>query len=122
RFVDRWHDRLINIHPSLLPAFTGLHTHERALETGVKLHGCTVHFVRAAMDDGPIIAQAGVRVLPGDTADSLGNRVLAAEHRLYPRALALVASDAVRVVDERVVFPSDNGNGEVPQILMSIHH
>ncbi|MEP2119546.1 phosphoribosylglycinamide formyltransferase, partial [Bauldia litoralis] len=96
-FVDHWHDRLINIHPSLLPAFTGLNTHARALDAGVKLHGCTVHYVRAAMDNGPIIAQAAVPVLPGDTADTLGERVLAAEHQLYPRALALVAREEVRV-------------------------
>lgn len=104
-FVDRWRDRLINIHPSLLPAFTGLNTHARALDAGVKLHGCTVHFVRAAMDNGPIIAQAAVPVLPGDTPDTLGERVLAAEHELYPKALAVVAREEVRVVDELVVFP-----------------
>lgn len=119
-FVDRWHDRLINIHPSLLPAFTGLHTHERALEAGVKLHGCTVHFVRAAMDDGPIIAQAAVRILPGDNAETLSKRVLTAEHQLYPMALALVARDAVRVVDERVWFPTNADNGEAPPILLSL--
>lgn len=104
-FVGHWRDRLINIHPSLLPAFTGLNTHARALNAGVKLHGCTVHFVRAAMDDGPIIAQAAVRVLAGDTADTLAERVLAAEHRLYPFALSLVASERVRIVEERVVTP-----------------
>jgi len=102
-FVDHWHDRLINIHPSLLPAFTGLNTHARALDAGVKLHGCTVHYVRAAMDDGPIIAQAAVRVLAGDTPETLAARVLAAEHRLYPFALALVAGGRVRVAGERVV-------------------
>ncbi len=117
-FVDRWHDRLINIHPSLLPAFTGLNTHARALDAGVKLHGCTVHYVRAAMDNGPIIAQAAVPVLPGDTADTLGERVLAAEHQLYPRALALVAREEVRVVDELVKF-SDTPS-EPPGMLMSL--
>lgn len=117
-FVDRWHDRLINIHPSLLPAFTGLNTHARALDAGVKLHGCTVHYVRAAMDNGPIIAQAAVPVLPGDTADTLGERVLAAEHQLYPRALALVAREEVRVVDELVKF-SDTPS-EPPGLLMSL--
>jgi phosphoribosylglycinamide formyltransferase-1 len=101
-FVDRWHDRLINIHPSLLPAFTGLNTHVRALDAGVKLHGCTVHYVRAMMDNGPIIGQAAVPVLPGDTPETLGDRVLAAEHELYPKALALVARDEARVVDELV--------------------
>jgi len=117
-FVDRWRDRLINIHPSLLPAFTGLNTHARALEAGVKVHGCTVHFVRAAMDDGPIIAQAAVPVLPGDTPEALAERVLAAEHKLYPQALALVAREAVRVVDERVVCPDASGSGE--EMILSL--
>ncbi len=103
-FVEQWRDRLINIHPSLLPSFKGLHTHERALETGVRLHGCTVHFVRAEMDDGPIIAQAAVPVLPGDDPDILAARVLTMEHRLYPLALSLVAAGKVRVEDERAVF------------------
>lgn len=103
-FVDRWRDRLINIHPSILPAFQGLNTHVRAIEAGVKLHGCTVHFVRAAMDAGPIIAQAAVPVLADDTPEALAARVLAAEHRLYPRVLALVAGERTRVVDERVVI------------------
>ena len=103
-FVEGWRDRLINIHPSILPAFRGLNTHERALEAGVKLHGCTVHFVRPAMDDGPIIAQAAVPVLATDTPDDLAARVLGAEHRIYPDALALVASERTRVVDERVVI------------------
>ncbi|MEN0651853.1 MULTISPECIES: phosphoribosylglycinamide formyltransferase [Hyphobacterium] len=96
-FVNHWRDRLINIHPSLLPAFPGLHTHERAIEAGVKLHGCTVHFVRAEMDNGPIIGQAAVPVLPGDTPDTLGARVLAAEHQLYPACVKLVASGKARV-------------------------
>jgi phosphoribosylglycinamide formyltransferase 1 len=104
-FVSRWHDRLINIHPSLLPAFPGLDTHARAIEAGVKLHGCTVHFVRAEVDSGPIIAQAAVPVLPSDTPDSLAGRVLVAEHRLYPLALSLVASDRARIVGVRVVTP-----------------
>ena len=103
-FVEQWRDRLINIHPSLLPSFKGLHTHERALETGVRLHGCTVHFVRAEMDDGPIIAQAAVPVLPGDDPDILAARVLTMEHRLYPLALGLVAAGKVRVEGETTVF------------------
>lgn len=101
-FVTRWQDRMINIHPSILPAFKGLHTHERALETGVRLHGCTVHFVRAEMDDGPIIAQAAVPVIDGDDPDTLAARVLQAEHRLYPLALALVAGGHARVEDGHV--------------------
>lgn len=106
-FVDRWRDRLINIHPSLLPAFPGLHTHERALEAGVRIAGCTVHFVRAEMDHGPIIAQASVPVLSRDTPQTLGARVLAAEHRLYPLALALVASGRARVLAERVLIDDE---------------
>jgi formyltetrahydrofolate-dependent phosphoribosylglycinamide formyltransferase len=87
--VGRWAGRMLNIHPSLLPAFPGLHTHERALAAGVKLHGCTVHLVTEAMDDGPILAQAAVPVLPGDTEDILAARVLAQEHVIYPLALRL---------------------------------
>jgi formyltetrahydrofolate-dependent phosphoribosylglycinamide formyltransferase len=103
-FVARWHDRIINIHPSLLPAFPGLDTHARAIAAGVTQHGCTVHFVRAGVDDGPIIAQAVVPVLASDTPEELAARVLAEEHRLYPEALALVASGRARVVDGRVVI------------------
>jgi phosphoribosylglycinamide formyltransferase 1 len=102
-FVRRWWNRHLNIHPSLLPAFKGLHTHERVLEEGVKITGCTVHFVRPEMDTGPIVAQAAVPVLPGDTPDNLAARVLEAEHRLYPLALGLVASGQVRVEGEHVV-------------------
>jgi phosphoribosylglycinamide formyltransferase 1 len=90
-FVRSWQGRMINIHPSLLPAYKGLHTHERALADGVARHGCTVHHVVPVLDSGPIIAQASVPVLPGDTPDSLGARVLSEEHRLYPEALAKVA-------------------------------
>ncbi|HEY0524658.1 MAG TPA: phosphoribosylglycinamide formyltransferase [Stellaceae bacterium] len=107
-FVERWHDRMLNIHPSLLPAFKGLHTHERALAAGVRFSGCTVHFVRAEMDDGPIIVQAAVPVLPDDDADALAARVLDAEHRAYPLALRLVAEGRARVVAERVIV---NGAG-----------
>lgn len=99
-FINAWRNRMINIHPALLPALKGLHTHERALRRGLKLHGCTVHFVRPEMDTGPIIAQAAVPVLPGDTPDSLADRVLAAEHRLYPHALRLIAAGKVRVDGE----------------------
>lgn len=95
-FVDAWHDRMINIHPSLLPAFPGLDTHRRALEASVAEHGCTVHFVSSEVDSGPIIAQAKVPVLPGDTPESLAARVLIEEHRLYPEALRLVASGKVK--------------------------
>jgi formyltetrahydrofolate-dependent phosphoribosylglycinamide formyltransferase len=93
-FVAHWHDRLINIHPSLLPAFKGLDTHARALAAGAAEHGCTVHYVRADVDDGPVIAQAKVPVFADDTAEILAARVLAEEHKLYPAALALVAAGA----------------------------
>ena len=102
-FVRHWWNRHLNIHPSLLPAFKGLRTHARVLEEGAQLTGCTVHFVRPELDSGPIVAQAEVPVLDGDTPESLAARVLAAEHRLYPHALRLVASDAVRVEDEAVI-------------------
>jgi len=96
-FVVRWRDRLVNVHPSLLPAFPGLDTHARALAAGVKLHGCTVHLVRPGVDDGPILAQAAVPVLEGDTESSLAARVLAQEHRIYPAALGWLAAGLVRV-------------------------
>lgn len=115
-FVERWRDRLINIHPSLLPSFKGLHTHERALAEGVRIAGCTVHLVRAEMDTGPIIAQAAVPVLDGDTPDTLAARVLAAEHKLYPHALALLARGAVRLTDGRATIV---GASEPPQPLFS---
>ena len=101
-FVDHWRDRLINIHPSLLPAFPGLDTHARALAEGVRFAGCTVHFVRAETDHGPIIVQAAVPVLPGDSEASLAARVLAAEHRAYPLALRLIGEGRVKIAAERV--------------------
>lgn len=107
-FVEHWRDRMINIHPSLLPNFKGLHTHERALDAGVKIAGCTVHFVRPKMDEGPIIGQAAVPVLSGDDPDTLAARVLAAEHRLYPASLKLVASGQVRVEGEKTVIFQDS--------------
>ncbi len=91
-FVDAWAGKMLNIHPSLLPAFPGLDTHQRALDAGVKFGGCTVHFVTSEMDVGPIVAQAAVPILPGDDAPTLSARVLVAEHKLYPAALAAVAS------------------------------
>ncbi len=99
-FVDRWRDRLINIHPSLLPSFRGLDTHARAIAAGVRLHGCTVHLVRNGVDEGPILAQAAVPVLAGDTEATLAARVLAQEHRIYPAALAWLAAGRVRVEGE----------------------
>jgi len=90
-FTDKWRGRMINIHPSLLPLHKGLHTHAQALADGAKEHGCTVHFVTPGMDEGPTILQARVPVLPGDTPETLAERVLVEEHRIYPEALALVA-------------------------------
>ena len=104
-FVNHFRGRLINIHPSLLPAFTGLHTHERALEAGVKLHGCTVHFVTAELDHGPIIIQAAVPLLPNDDATSLAARVLQQEHVIYPQALRWLIEGKVSLgADKRVKF------------------
>jgi phosphoribosylglycinamide formyltransferase 1 len=102
-FVERWRDRMINVHPSLLPAFPGLDTHARALAAGVRFHGCTVHFVRFETDTGPIIIQAAVPVQAADTVDSLAARVLAEEHRIYPQALAWVAAGRVRVEGDRAI-------------------
>jgi len=102
-FVNNWKGRMLNIHPALLPSYRGLHTHQRALDDGVKLHGCTVHFVVPAMDEGPIIAQAAVPVLDDDTAETLAARVLAQEHIIYPQALALIASDRYHIVGNRVL-------------------
>lgn len=102
-FVAGWRDRMINIHPSLLPAFKGLNTHQQALDAGVAISGCTVHFVRTEMDTGPIIAQAAVPVLTGDDADRLAARILEMEHVIYPVAVRLIAEGRVRVVDEIAV-------------------
>lgn len=96
-FIGRYRGRIVNIHPSLLPLFPGLDTHARAIAAGMRIHGCSVHFVTEAMDEGPVIAQAAVPVIPGDTPDTLAARVLVAEHRLYPPALAMVAAGAVRM-------------------------
>lgn len=103
-FVETWRDRQLNIHPSLLPAFKGLNVYQRALDTGCKISGCTVHFVRAAMDEGPIVAQAAVPVLEDDTPDTLAARILVEEHKIYPLALRLVAEGRVTIVDERCVI------------------
>jgi formyltetrahydrofolate-dependent phosphoribosylglycinamide formyltransferase len=103
-FVEKWHGRMINIHPSLLPSFKGLDTHKRALDAGMRVHGCTVHFVTPEMDGGPIIAQAAVPVLIGDSEEDLTARVLKAEHQLYPQALKLVAQGKARMQGGRTVF------------------
>ena len=106
-FVERFAGRLVNIHPSLLPAFPGLHTHEAALQAGVRLHGCTVHFVTPTLDCGPIIVQAAVPVLPGDNADVLAARVLAQEHVIYPQAAIGLLAGHCRLENGRVVWDAD---------------
>jgi phosphoribosylglycinamide formyltransferase 1 len=109
--VRRWQGRMLNIHPSLLPSFPGLETHAKALAAGVKLHGCTVHLVSERLDDGPILAQAAVPVLPGDTPETLAARVLAQEHRIYRLALALIAGGSAKAPAPGAAFlnplPSD---------------
>ncbi len=103
-FVARWQGRMINIHPSLLPSFKGLDTHARALAAGVKIAGCTVHYVIPELDAGPIIAQGAVPVLADDTPDSLAARIIRVEHRIYPKALGLVAGGHAPLVDGRVAL------------------
>jgi phosphoribosylglycinamide formyltransferase-1 len=114
-FVTAWRDRILNIHPSLLPAFPGLRTHERALAAGVRVHGASVHFVRPEVDAGPIVAQGVVPILPEDTPDDLAARVLAVEHRLYPMALRLLAGGRVNVMGERVFI---NGERLAPEATL----
>lgn len=109
--VNEWRDRMINIHPALLPSFKGLNTHERALDEGVKLHGATVHFVSAEMDDGPIIMQGAVPVLEGDTPETLGARVLGVEHQIYPKALELVANGKAKVKGQKVSTTDSDASG-----------
>ncbi|WCL52807.1 phosphoribosylglycinamide formyltransferase [Gimibacter soli] len=104
KFIERWHDRMINIHPSLLPAYRGLDTHARAIADGVRFAGCTLHYVRPDLDNGPIIAQAVVPVLPGDTVETLAARIQVQEHRLYPAIVRLIAEGKVMVEDGRVVY------------------
>jgi len=115
-FVARWHDRMLNIHPALLPAFKGLDTHARALAAGVKIHGASVHFVVPEMDSGPIIAQGALAVRADDTAEALEARVLAIEHRLYPMALRLVAEGRVRVEEGRCLI---DGARRADEVLLS---
>lgn len=104
RLLRPWHNRVVNIHPSLLPSFKGVHVHEQVIESGARLSGCTVHFVRPAMDNGPIIIQAAVPVLHGDTPETLATRVLAQEHRIYPMAVRYIAEGRLRIVAERVII------------------
>jgi phosphoribosylglycinamide formyltransferase-1 len=119
-FVARWADRLVNIHPSLLPAFKGLDTHVRALAAGVRLHGCTVHLVRAGVDDGPILAQAAVPVREDDTEATLAARVLEQEHLLYPAALGWLAAGMVRVEGAIARVAADAAEGTLASPLPAI--
>jgi phosphoribosylglycinamide formyltransferase-1 len=108
-FIGRYPRRILNIHPSLLPAFPGLHTHRRALDAGVKLHGCTVHVVTAALDNGPIVTQAAVPVMPEDSEESLAARVLAAEHRIYPQAVRWFVEDRIEFLPGDIVQVRGSG-------------
>ena len=103
-FVNRYAGCLLNIHPSLLPAFPGLHTHQQALDAGVRIHGCTVHFVTPALDHGPIVIQAAVPVIDGDDADHLAARVLAQEHRVYPQAVRWFAEGRLHLIEGHVIL------------------
>ena len=118
-FVTAWAGRMLNIHPSLLPAFPGFDTHARAISAGVRLHGCTVHFVTPGVDEGPIIAQAAVPVLADDDEAALAARVLAQEHRLYPAALAWVASGKARLEGGRAVVLAPMAGGVLANPLVS---
>ena len=110
-FVRRYEGRLLNIHPSLLPAFPGLHTHRRALEEGVRIHGCTVHFVTPALDHGPVVIQAAVPVLDGDDEASLAARVLVQEHRIFPRAVRWFVEDRLSLLSGRVFVAGGQQGG-----------
>ena len=113
RFVRHYAGRLMNIHPSLLPAFPGLHTHRRALEEGVRIHGCTVHFVTPALDHGPVIIQAAVPVLDSDDEATLAARVLRQEHRIYPQAVRWFVEGRLRLDDGRVRLAGELADGGV---------
>ncbi|CUX51260.1 MULTISPECIES: phosphoribosylglycinamide formyltransferase [Agrobacterium] len=111
-FIAPYEGRIINIHPSLLPLFPGLHTHQRAIDSGMKISGCTVHFVTEGMDEGPTIAQGAVPVLSDDTADTLASRILTVEHQLYPLALKLLAEDKVLMEGGKTIFAADEIKSE----------
>lgn len=120
RFIQRYEGRIINIHPSLLPLFPGLHTHQRTIDAGMRIAGCTVHFVTEGMDEGPVIGQAAVPVLTGDTAETLANRVLTIEHQLYPQALRLLAEGKVRMEDGKAVALGTTAVANGRQIISPI--
>lgn len=110
RFVQHYHGRLMNIHPSLLPAFPGLGTHARALQEGIKIHGCTVHFVTLQLDHGPIVIQAAIPVLPDDTEETLAARVLQQEHRIYPQAIRWFMEDRIKLSENHVEVTDSDVN------------
>jgi formyltetrahydrofolate-dependent phosphoribosylglycinamide formyltransferase len=118
-FTKRWAGKLINVHPSLLPSFKGLHTHERAIEAGVALHGCTVHFVNEGVDTGAIIGQAAVPVHFGDTPDTLGARVLEAEHALFPLCLGYVAMGHVKMHNGRTRWKTRPATGSGNELILN---
>lgn len=120
-FVARWEGRMLNIHPSLLPAFPGLDTHARALAAGVKLHGCTVHLVSAGVDEGPILAQSAVPVLPGDDEAALAARVLAEEHRTFPAVIAAVAGGRLRLASGRATLDAPPAEGALANPRLPAH-
>lgn len=118
-FVDHYAGRLLNIHPSLLPSYPGLHTHERALADGVRIHGCTVHFVTSDLDLGPIVIQGAVPVLPGDDGDRLAARVLRVEHQIYPRAVQWFCQGRLRLANGKVLLLGDQDEGEAtPELIV----
>ena len=118
-FVRRYEGRLLNIHPSLLPSFPGLHTHQRALDEGVRIHGCTVHFVTPELDHGPVVIQAAVPVIDGDDEDSLAARILVQEHRIYPQAVRWFAEGRLQLVDGKVRIAAelDAGRAFISPVL-----
>lgn len=116
-FIAPYEGRIINIHPSLLPLFPGLHTHQRAIDSGMKISGCTVHFVTEGMDEGPTIAQGAVPVLSGDTADTLAVRILTVEHQLYPLTLKRLAEGKVRMEDGKAVSTDNESKSEYSSLI-----
>ena len=116
-FIAPYEGRIINIHPSLLPLFPGLNTHQRAIDSGMKISGCTVHFVTEGMDEGPTIAQGAVPVISGDTADTLAARILTVEHQLYPLTLKRLAEGRVRMEDGKAVFSDSESKNEYSNLI-----
>ena len=109
-FINKWSGKIINIHPSLLPSFKGLNAQKRAIQKGVKIAGCTVHFVNSEMDAGPIIIQAAVPVLNNDDESKLSKRILTQEHKIYPEALRLVANKKIRMIKDKILFAKEKNS------------